>query len=57
VCTIDVADLTATERAVVAAGGKQVRDRAAIPGIGWVSYFTDTEGNRFNALQSQAEAP
>lgn len=56
VCTVEVADLAETERAVVAAGGKQVRDRAEIPGIGWVSYFTDTEGNLFNALQNQPTA-
>lgn len=53
VCTVEVGDIAETERAVVAAGGKQVRDRATIPGIGWVTYFTDTEGNLFNALQSQ----
>jgi hypothetical protein len=45
-----------TERAVVAAGGTQVRARDAIPRIGWVSYFTDTEGNLFNTLQSQPTA-
>jgi uncharacterized protein len=56
VCTVEVDDLAETERAVVAAGGTQVRDRAAIPGVGSVSYFTDTEGNLFNALQSQPSA-
>ena len=52
VCTVEVTDIAETERAVVAAGGEQVRDRATIPGIGQVSYFTDTEGNLFNAMQS-----
>lgn len=56
VCTVEVADLGDTERDVLAAGGKQVRDRAEIPGIGWLSYFTDTEGNLFNALRSQPSA-
>ncbi len=53
ICTVEVDDIAETENAVVAAGGKQVRDRAAIPGIGLVTYFTDPEGNLFSALQSE----
>jgi predicted enzyme related to lactoylglutathione lyase len=53
VCTVEVTDLAQTERAVVAGGGRQVRDRGAVPGVGVVSYFTDTEGNMFAALQPE----
>lgn len=53
ICTVQVDDIAETERAVAAAGGKQVRDRGVVPGVGWVSYFTDTESNLFNALQSE----
>lgn len=53
VCTVDVDNLGETEKTVLASGGSQVRDRAAIPGVGWVSYFTDTEGNLFNAMESR----
>jgi predicted enzyme related to lactoylglutathione lyase len=53
VCTIQVSDIAETERAVTTAGGRQVRDRATIPGIGQVTYITNTEGNLFNTLQSE----
>jgi predicted enzyme related to lactoylglutathione lyase len=36
---------------VVAAGGRQVADRMEVPGVGLLSYFNDTEGNIFGALQ------
>jgi predicted enzyme related to lactoylglutathione lyase len=51
VCTIDVASIEETERAVVAGGGEQVVERMEVPGVGQLSYFKDTEGNIFGALQ------
>jgi predicted enzyme related to lactoylglutathione lyase len=51
VCTIAVDSIAETERAVPAAGGRQVVERVEIPGIGELSYFHDTEGNVFGALQ------
>ena len=51
VCTIGVDSIGETERAVVAAGGRQVSDRMEVPGVGDLSYFKDTEGNIFGALQ------
>jgi predicted enzyme related to lactoylglutathione lyase len=51
VCTIGVDSIDETERAVVEAGGRQVADRMEVPGVGLLSYFRDTEGNRFGALQ------
>jgi predicted enzyme related to lactoylglutathione lyase len=54
VCTASVDDIADTEAAVVAAGGEQVLDRMEIPGVGSVSYFKDTEGNVFGALQPVA---
>ena len=33
------------------AGGNQVVDKMAIPGVGWCAYFIDTEGNRVSMLQ------
>src|SRR5262245_33578202 len=55
-CTMDVDDIGATEKAVADAGGTQVVDRHAVPGVGWLSYFTDTEGNIFGAMQSDESA-
>jgi predicted enzyme related to lactoylglutathione lyase len=52
VCTIAVEDIGTTERRVLGAGGRRVRDRQEIPGIGLHAYFKDTEGNTFGVLQS-----
>ena len=52
VCTVDVDDIAATEAKVKDAGGEQVVDRAQIPEVGQLSYFKDTEGNVFGALQA-----
>ena len=51
VCTIAVDSIEETERAVPAAGGVQVLDRMEVPDVGLLSYFKDTEGNIFGALQ------
>ena len=51
VCTIHVDDIKQTEQKVQDAGGEQVVDRHEIPDVGQLSYFKDTEGNIFGALQ------
>jgi predicted enzyme related to lactoylglutathione lyase len=51
VCTISVDDIEATEKKVKEAGGQQVVDRQEIPDVGQLSYFKDTEGNIFGAMQ------
>jgi uncharacterized protein len=51
ICTIAVESIEDIERAVPAAGGEQVLDRMEVPGVGQLSYFKDTEGNIFGALQ------
>ena len=51
VCTIHVDDIQATEQKVKDSGGEQVVDRHEIPDVGQLSYFKDTEGNIFGALQ------
>jgi predicted enzyme related to lactoylglutathione lyase len=55
VCTIGVDSIEETERAVPDAGGEQVLDRMEVPGVGQLSYFKDTEGNIFGALQPISE--
>jgi predicted enzyme related to lactoylglutathione lyase len=49
--TIQVESIDETERKVPDAGGEQVVARDEIPGVGKVSYFKDTEGNIFGALE------
>jgi predicted enzyme related to lactoylglutathione lyase len=51
VCTIQVDSIEDIERAVPAAGGEQVVERMDVPEVGQLSYFKDTEGNIFGALQ------
>lgn len=56
VITVDVEDLDATTKSVCAAGGRQVVDKSAVPGVGWLGYFKDTEGNIFGMMQPDAAA-
>ncbi len=51
VCTIGVEDLNAIISSVLKNGGTLAEPKEAIPGIGWIAYFKDTEGNIFGALQ------
>jgi uncharacterized protein len=51
VSTIQVDSIEETERKVPDAGGEQVVARDEIPGVGLVSYFKDTEGSIFGALE------
>lgn len=54
VCTVQVEDIQATEQKVKDSGGEQVVDRQEIPEVGQLSYFKDTEGNIFGAMQPAA---
>lgn len=49
--TIGVDDLDAMVTTVTDAGGKVVMPRMAIPGVGYLAYLSDTEGNTFGMLQ------
>lgn len=49
--TIGVEDLDGTLAKVKAAGGSVVREKSAIPGVGWMAYCQDTEGNAFGLMQ------
>lgn len=50
-CSIAVNDVDAVARAVEANGGKIVMKKVAIPGVGWIVKFLDTEGNLACAVQ------
>lgn len=54
--TLDVDDLDATVKSVEAAGGKITMPRMAVPGIGWLAYATDPEGNTFGMMQNDPAA-
>ena len=54
--TIDVGSCDEFARKVEAAGGKVTLPKMAVPGIGWLAYCTDTEGNTFGILEADPKA-
>lgn len=55
-CTIGVDDLDAIAAAVAASGGRIVMPRTAVPGVGWLIKFLDSEGNLVCAMQFSPQA-
>jgi len=49
--TIGVEDLDGSIEAVESAGGEIVVPKMEVPGVGWLAYFKDTEGNIFGMIQ------
>jgi predicted enzyme related to lactoylglutathione lyase len=56
VCTIEVESLDDRLAAVTARGGTLALPRMPIPGVGWLAYAKDTEGNIFGLMQSDPQA-
>jgi predicted enzyme related to lactoylglutathione lyase len=56
VCTVDVPDLDAYLEKAVAAGATLALPRMPIPGVGWLAYVKDTEGNLFGMMQADPAA-
>lgn len=54
--TIEVDDIDKTIENIKANGGEIVKDKAAIPGIGYYVQFKDTEGNVMGAIVSDPNA-
>jgi predicted enzyme related to lactoylglutathione lyase len=56
VCTVDVPDIDAYIKKAASAGGKEALAKMAIPGVGWLCYYKDTEANIFGMMQNDASA-
>jgi predicted enzyme related to lactoylglutathione lyase len=56
VCTIDVASVDHFLTAIPAQGGTIALDKMPIPGVGWLAYAKDPEGNIFGFMQSDPAA-
>jgi predicted enzyme related to lactoylglutathione lyase len=56
VCTLDVPDADAAVEAVVKAGGALAVPKVAVPGVGWLAYVKDTEGNILGVMQTDSAA-
>ncbi|HTC23071.1 MAG TPA: VOC family protein [Gemmatimonadales bacterium] len=54
--TIDVGSCDEFVRKVEKAGGKVSVPKMAIPGVGWLAYCTDPEGNTFGIMQNDPKA-
>lgn len=56
VCTVDTPSVDQYVAKIQAAGGTQVVPKMPIPGIGWLAYCKDTEGNIFGLMQADPKA-
>jgi predicted enzyme related to lactoylglutathione lyase len=56
VCTVDVPSVDDYTRRITDAGGTIVVPKMPIPGIGWLAYGKDTEGNIFGIMQPDPAA-
>ncbi len=56
VCTIDVPSLDDVIAKITARGGTLALPKMAVPGVGWLAYYKDTEGNIFGVMQSDPSA-
>ena len=54
--TIGVDDLDEAVAAIERAGGTITRPKGPIPGVGWLAYAEDTEGNAFGVMQPDESA-
>ncbi|MEO6446437.1 MAG: VOC family protein [Gemmatimonadaceae bacterium] len=56
VCTIAVDNVDASIATAVGSSGTIALEKMAIPGVGWLGYCKDTEGNNFGMMQANASA-
>jgi predicted enzyme related to lactoylglutathione lyase len=56
VCTIEVEDINTALKRIEHSQGVIVVQKMPVPGMGWLAYFKDTEGNIFGVWQADAEA-
>jgi uncharacterized protein len=54
--TIDVTSVDDYVARISAAGGEICVPKMAIPGVGWLAYFKDVEGNIFGIMQGDESA-
>jgi len=54
--TIGVLDVDAAIASIQANGGKIITPKQAVPGVGYLAYCQDTEGNTFGIMQSDESA-
>ncbi len=56
VCTVGIDNLDAMLTKAKKHGGKQVVDKMAVQGVGWLAYIHDPEGNILGLMQNDPHA-
>jgi predicted enzyme related to lactoylglutathione lyase len=56
VCTVSVENLKAMLERVTGAGGTIALPTMPVPGVGWLAYVKDTEGNLLGLMQPDPQA-
>jgi predicted enzyme related to lactoylglutathione lyase len=56
VCTIDTPSVDDYVKKALALGGTVALPKMPIPGVGWLAYCKDTEGNIFGLMQADPKA-
>ena len=54
--TLGVASVDKALKKILAAGGKVLRPKIAIPTMGWIAYCADPDGNAFGIIEMDKEA-
>lgn len=54
--TVDVPSVDEYVAKITAHGGRIAMPKMAIPGVGWLAYLIDTEGNTFGIMQADPGA-
>ena len=52
VCTVDTDSVDQTIEKLTVLGGKLALPKMAVPGVGWLAYGKDTEGNILGFMQA-----
>jgi predicted enzyme related to lactoylglutathione lyase len=56
VCTVDVPNIDEFSGKALAAGATVALPKMPVPGVGWLAYFKDSEGNIFGMMQNDPNA-
>ena len=56
VITMEVASVDQTIKKIETAGGTLAMPKFALPGVAWVAYYKDTEGNIFGIYEANKDA-
>ena len=56
VCTVDSTSVDEMVKSALASGGTLAHPKMPIPGVGWLAYVKDTEGNIVGIMQSDPTA-